>query len=261
MFSTQVIHYTPLRDRYIYLSKISELHLNFVTEKSIQNENQIFVHSKKVFGIRPTRYGFNLGINSRAIKTTRRRATLEGFRLLFISFITPMKRHILYGSIPEFIRLPNNQLELIKMHVKALKSGCESNLPWILVLEDDAVISDTTKIDIKAVCKSFRKNETVFINLNSGANMIHTKSDPKPNIFGIYRVRPIAVRCTTSYLINRNTAERLLNLFETHGLQDWLPVDVQMQIAIQRLRGKTYWQDPPMFIQGSEDGTYSSNLR
>jgi GR25 family glycosyltransferase involved in LPS biosynthesis len=175
--------------------------------------------------------------------------------------LLPNKKYILFGSIPNFARMADSQLELILMHIKAIKAGYDSNCPWILILEDDARISEKVKVDIELICKMYQKEKTILINLNSGANMHHTRSDPKPNQFGIYRVRPIGVRCTTSYLINRETAKKLLNLFNHYKPQDWLPIDVQIQIAVQKLKGKTYWQDPPIFIQGSEDGTYLSNLR
>jgi hypothetical protein len=263
VFNTQIVHYSPLKDRYEYLSRIDTglLSLNFITEKNAQILNQKFTHTKKVFGISQIKYGFNLGVNARALASSRRSATIEGLRLLGIGLIHPKYRYVMTGSIPPFTKLTKNQLEVSAMHVAAIKAGYESNMPWILVLEDDARISGSIEFDIESVCKAFQKARKVFINLNSGAGMIHTKSDPKPNAQGIYRVRPLGVRCTTSYLINRMTAAKLLELFRAEELQDWLPIDVQMQIALQKIKAKTYWQDPPMFIQGSEDGSYSSNLR
>jgi hypothetical protein len=263
MFITQVVHYTPLKERFDYLSNIQKklINLNFVTEKSLESSNLQFVHTKKVFGIHPIRYGFNFGVNSRALSTTRRRATLEGFRLLAIALLFPRYRHVTTGSIPKFQKLANNQLELAAMHLAAIRAGYDSKSDWILVLEDDARISHETSLDVDAVCKTYNKDKLIFVNLNSGAGMVRTKSDPKPNDLGIYRVRPIGVRCTTSYLINRNTAQKLLSLFDNEHLQDWLPIDYQIQIAVQKIKAKTFWQDPPMFIQGSEDGSYASNLR
>jgi hypothetical protein len=263
MFTTLVVHYTPLKNRYIYLSGVLSaiLPIRFITENNLKIASQEFAHSKKVFGIGPVKYGFNLGVNSRALTRSRKKAMIEGFRLLIIGLLLPNKKYILFGSIPNFVRMADSQLELILMHIKAIKAGYDSNSPWILILEDDARISEKVKVDIESICKMYQKEKTILINLNSGANMHHTRSDPKPDQFGIYRVRPIGVRCTTSYLINRETAKKLLSLFEYHKPQDWLPIDVQIQIAVQKLKGKTYWQDPPIFIQGSEDGTYLSNLR
>ncbi len=263
MFTTLVVHYTPLKNRYIYLSKVlgAMFPLRFITESNIELKNQEFAHSKNVFGLSPVRYGFNLGVNSRALTSSRKKATIEGFRLLFIGLLLPNKKHILFGSIPKFVRMADNQLELIMMHMNAIKAGLDSNSPWILILEDDARKSEKINFDIELICEMYKKEKIILINLNSGANMHHTQSDPKPNQFGIYRVRPIGVRCTTSYLINRETAKKLLNLFNHYKPQDWLPIDVQIQIAVQKLKGKTYWQDPPIFSQGSEDGTYLSNLR
>jgi hypothetical protein len=237
------------------------LSLSFITEKNSWVAKQKYAHTEKVFGVKPIKYGFNLGVNSRALSTTRQSATIEGLRLLAIGLILRKYRHVMTGSIPPFSKLMKGQLELSAMHVAAIQAGYESKMPWILVLEDDARISSKLNLDIESVCKMYQKKRKVFINLNSGAGMLHTKSDPKPNELGIYRVRPIGVRCTTSYLINRFTAGKLLDLFRAEKLQDWLPIDIQMQIALQKIKAKTYWQDPPMFTQGSEDGTYSSNLR
>lgn len=263
MLTTLVVHYTPLKKRYIYLSEVlgAILPIRFITEDKIQVKNQEFAHSRKVFGLSPERYGFNLGVNSRSLTSSRKKATIEGFRLLIIGLLLRRKKHILFGSIPDFVRMGDNQLELIMMHIGAIKAGYDSKTPWILILEDDARKSEEIHIDIELICKMYKKEKTILINLNSGANMHRTKSDPKPNQFGIYRVRPIGVRCTTSYLINRETAKKLLELFNHYKPQDWLPIDVQIQIAMQKIKGKTFWQDPPIFIQGSEDGTYLSNLR
>jgi hypothetical protein len=263
MFITQVVHYTPLKERFEYLSKfVRVLNIeNFVTEKSLPSRNLKYAHTQKVFGIHPIRYGFNFGVNSRALSMTRRRAALEGFRLLAIGVLLRKYQHVMTGSIPKFQRLEKNQLELSAMHLAAIRSGYESKSDWILVLEDDARISDKNYLDIESVCSMFKKDEIIFVNLNSGAGMLRTTSDPEPNKLGIYRVKPIAVRCTTSYLINRNTALKILDLVESKNLQDWLPIDYQMQIALQKIKAKTFWQDPPMFIQGSEDGSYKSNLR
>lgn len=220
-----------------------------------------YAHNQEVFGIHPIRYGFNFGVNSRALSTTRRRVALEGFRLLAIRILLRKYRHVMTGSVPKFQRLEQNQLELSAMHLAAIRSGYESKSEWILVLEDDARISNENCLDIESVCNIFKSDETIFVNLNSDAGMLRTTSDPEPNKLGIYRVRPIAVRYTTSYFMNRNTALKILDLIESENLQDWLPVDYQMQIALQKIKAKTFWQDPPMFIQGSEDGSYKSNLR
>jgi len=66
VINIQVVHYSPLMDRYNYLSKIElKYKTNFVTEKDIQCLDLKNSHTKKVFGLKKIRYGFNLGVNSR----------------------------------------------------------------------------------------------------------------------------------------------------------------------------------------------------
>ena len=219
------------------------------------------MHTEKVFGLNPKRFGFNLGINARSLKSTRREATLEGFRLICIAILFPELRFIATGSIPKFSIMSKNQLELSAMHLQAIRAGLNSNKEWILVLEDDAILNRDFEKEIMSILTKYKHKKRIFINLNSGAGMSRTSSDPKPDEHGIYRVSPIGVRCTTAYLINRETAECLDLLFAEYGIQDWLPIDVHIQIALQKIRAKSYWQDPPLFSQGSEDGSYKSNLR
>ena len=262
MINIQVVHYSPLKDRHQYLSQINlKQKPNFVTEKDVQSSHFKYSHTKKVFDLREIRYGFNLGVNSRALKYSRVKSVLEGFRLILIGTMIPKFKYITTGSVPKFQRLPESQLELSAMHLHAIQNGIKSKCEWILVLEDDAVLTRNFEPEINSIMDNFDIREMMLINLNSGAGMHRTTSDPAPNIFGIYRVSPISVRCATAYLINRKTATSLIELFEYYGIQDWLPIDVLLQIALQKIRAKTYWQDPPLFSQGSEDGSYKSNLR
>lgn len=262
MINIQVVHYSPLKDRYKYLSKLDLKHSpNFVTEKDVQSSNFKYTHTKKVFDLREIRYGFNLGVNSRALKYSRVKSVLEGFRLILIGTMIPKFKYITTGSVPKFQRLPKSQLELSAMHLHAIQNGIKSKCEWILVLEDDAILTRKFEPEINFIMESFNLKKMIFINLNSGAGMHRTSSDPIPNTQGIYRVSPISVRCATAYLINKKTAISLIELFHRYGIQDWLPIDVLLQISLQKIRAETYWQDPPLFSQGSEDGSYKSNLR
>jgi hypothetical protein len=262
MLNIQIVHYSPLKERFVYLNEL-QMHYekNFTTEKSIDFSSVKFVHTRKVFGLRPIRYGFNLGINARSLKFSRRRSAIEGLRLVLIASLFPKFKFVSTGTVPSFSKLVNNQLELSAMHLSAIKAGLNAEKEWILVLEDDAILSREFQTEISRIIESYRYKKRIFINLNSGASMNRTSSDPKPDENGIYRVFPLGVRCTTAYLINRETAKSLDTLFDKYGIQDWLPFDIHIQIALQKLKVRTYWQDPPLFSQGSENGSYKSNLR
>jgi len=262
-FNVQIVHYSPLRDRKKYLldNQPFKNMFTFHTEKSVEISQYSSVHSTKVFKLSPRKYGFNLGVNSRLGKYSRKYSVIEGIRLNTFSMFLPKYRNTPFGSIPAFKKDSEIQLEICIMHLNAIKKGFESLRPWILILEDDAIFSPNWNENIEKICNKYHQKKDIYISLNSGAGMFRSKSDPFPDEFGIYRVRPIATRCATGYLISRRLASKIIHLFDEFGIQDWLPIDIQLQICLQKIKAETYWQDPPIFIQGSESGYYKSNLR
>jgi GR25 family glycosyltransferase involved in LPS biosynthesis len=146
------------------------------------------------------------------------------------------------------------------MHLTALFMGIAASSKWILVLEDDAVPTQNAFELLEIIVKEIEPNN-VWINLNDGAGLKRTSSDPKPNQLGLFRVRPAATRCATAYLVSADLAKGLLKLVEEFGMPDWLPIDLAYQAAFRKLKCKTYWQEPVIFIQGSEGGQYQSNFR
>ena len=98
------------------------------------------------------------------------------------------------------------------------------------------------------------------MNLNSGANLTRTSSDPKPDKFGLFRVIPAGTRCAAAYLVSKDLAIEILSLIEKFGTPTWLPIDLVYQAALRKTKAKAYWQEPVSFLQGSEEGQFKSNL-
>jgi hypothetical protein len=52
----------------------------------------------------------------------------------------------------------------------------------------------------------------------------------------------------------------MMKLIDDNGVPDWLPIDLIYQALLRKTKATSYWQDPPSFIQGSEDGSYKSTF-
>ena len=258
--SAYVMHYSPLSERRENLeSKIASLSPEWVTEEDVILESLPWRHKQKVLGVAQRNIAADLGVNSRSLSRSRKRARVESFYLRYMSFLGKKYQIHSLGSLPSFEKLPREILELNAMHIYALFLFLQSGKEWGLFFEDDALIEQDFFNKVEGI-GDLRFSKPVWINLNGGAGLVRTSSDPAPDEHGLFKVIPPNTRCATAYMINREYVERLKDLILVHGLPDWLPIDVLFQVANRKLRAKSFWSDPPVVTQGSESGFYKSNL-
>jgi len=259
--SIYVVHYSKLNNRKLYLEKFfseKQIRVQWVTEKKLEYVNRPSISgSKAIFGISEKKIGMDLGINSRSLVFTRRKARVQGYLLYLRSYIAKQGNTYTTGSLPPRVALPPAWQEVQLMHISALRKGIETGSKWILVLEDDAVPEDFAIDKIKKITENLAAKKT-WISLNSGAGLKRTKSESKVDSNGIFRVRPASTRCAVAYLISRDLAVKMSFFIHRYGLPNWLPIDLIYQALLRKTRAKAYWQDPPVFQQGSENGTYES---
>jgi len=260
--SIYVIHYSKLVERKTYLQQAlssNALIAEWITENDTESFTSSELNSKKILGISPRFLGMDLGVNSRSLVFSRRRARIQGWILLARSFFTFKQNTYSTGSLPERKQLPTYQLEIQRMHLTALRKGATTASKWILILEDDAIPDSKVKVALENIIKKYINSRT-WINLNSGADLTRTKSDPFPDENGIFRVKPAGTRCTVAYLVSNDLAQNILDLVAKNGVPAWLPIDLVYQAALRKTKAKAYWQEPVLFRQGSEEGFYLSNL-
>jgi hypothetical protein len=256
-----VIHYSPLKERRDYLVNKLPHFTEWITENSILPEIKRNFEQGKVFGVSERIVGMDLGVTARSLIKSRKKARFEGYLLFLMSFLGPTNNKYTTGSLPVNSTLPKSQLELQKMHYAAILKGLELNQPWILILEDDSILTSNALNRLGDMLENLPKTKSIWINLNSGAGLKRTKSDNKPDSNGLYEVVPPSTRCTTSYIINSKFATNFKVLVEKYGMPDWLPIDYVFNVALRKTKSKAFWQDPPFILQGSETGAYRSNLR
>ena len=259
-FACYIIHFSPLESRRKYLEdSLKDLEKVWVTEKDVELQGIEWIKSKTVFGVRSHLIAADLGINTRSLSRSRRKARFESHIFRFAHLIGPRYSHITYGSLPNVRSLPSAILEVNLMHIKALKKFSESGCEWGLFLEDDSVLGEGALSQVKGiVSQNFSK--PAWINLGGGAGLERTKSDKQVDGNGLFRVKPPTTRCASTYLINREYALKFESLMADYGLPEWLPIDIIYQIANRRMKARSYWSDPIRFFQGSSSGVYESNL-
>ena len=257
-----VIHYSKFTKRFNYLKeRLQEYNLKtiWITENNYNSYKHMSSKIKKLYGVSRLLVGMDLGINSRSLKFSRRMAKFQGYILLLRSIIQ-RKPSLVLGSMPKEIALPLSMQEVQLMHFTAIKSGVESQVDWIVILEDDAVISSEFTESLNWIFQKFKSNEKIWINLNSGAGLKRTSSDPLPDSKGFFRVKPSSTRCCVAYVISKSLAIHIHELTLNYGVPNWMPIDYTFQVMLRALKAKSFWQDPPSVLQGSEIGKYESGF-
>lgn len=254
------IHYSPLVERRKFLeSALNEVDVEWITEDLVIVESYPWRHTRRVFGVTRRRIATDLGINARTLSRTRQRAKRESYLYQFASFFGPRFKKTTFGSLPSDDRLPKRILELNAMHIHAILLFLQENKEWGLFLEDDSVF-DEKGLDQARLIAKLNKHGPTWINLNDGAGLERTNSDPIVDENGLFRVKPPTTRCASAYMINREYALRFKDLMMVHGLPDWLPIDLIYQVANRKMSAESYWSEPAKFVQGSSAGIYKSNL-
>jgi hypothetical protein len=262
--STFVIHYSPLKDRRHYLANklAKEFEAIWITENSIQElkfDWREYGNESEILKVPISRIAMDLGINSRSIIKPRVVSYLEGHVYRLISNSVKSRRNLNLGALPNLKELPNNLLEVTSMHLKALELAQVGTSEWILILEDDAILTKEFDSTIQRISNRTLKGP-VWINVNSGAGLNRTRFEPRVNNLGLFRVRPPSTRCTTAYMLNRRYVTEAVEVFIAEGVPNFLPIDVVFQIMNRAIRAKAFWSEPSIVIQGSETGDYASQF-
>lgn len=260
-FDIFVVHYSKLIERKNKLNnyfKAKGLTVTWVTESDFVNFPTSSDSTKNKLNLATRLLGMDLGINSRTLVFSRKRARFQGYILFIRSFFSKNKK-LITGSLPSDSVLDTKWLELQRMHITALELGSHSNFDWILVLEDDA-IPQINAFDIANKIAESRAPMNTWINLNSGANLTRTVSDPKPDENRLFKVKPSATKCAVAYLISKDLALKIVGLAKSEGIPNWLPIDVYFQYCLRKFKSISFWQEPPTFLQGSETGEFASGF-
>ena len=257
-----IIHYTKLCNRREFLElKVPNLSsVNWITEELAEIPSTRFSDDRKVFGLSPRLIGMDLGINSRSLTRSRKKARFEGYQLLLASYVHGRREDLVAAQIQNRARLKPGILDNLKQHLHAIHKGSTSSKPFVLILEDDAVPNEYAWNEIEKYLNSSSQNR-LFAFVGSGANLTRTSSDRHVDSFGFFSTGTYCSRTAVATLYSKDVLVRAQCLVSRYGVPDWMPIDYLIQALARRMRIKTIWQEPPWFEQGSENGLFRSSLR
>jgi glycosyl transferase family 25 len=141
-------------------------------------------------------------------------------------------------------------------HIVALQKITESNSPFNLILEDDAIFGKEFGIGLQRVLiqsGQFPDNKVIYI--GSGGNFFTPKSQRRP---GQYLYLGTRGRFTDSYIIDSATAQKRLDWIMMYKISD--PIDNQFDKIDRQLDIKMVWLEDPIVEQGSKNGLFASSI-
>ena len=275
--STFIIHYSPLKQRRNYLESSPLVLLNptWITETIVTDyQSKIPALIKKnnlenqydFCNISHKKLARKLLANSYSSTQRRRKAHFKATiaSRLPESFFPKLTRTYsnIYNDVTKY-KVSNQIYELVWMHIAALLSGITQRTPWILVLEDDSVLDENMYSDFRSnllsIISEIRSKKTIIF-LNSSRDMKNPYNKERLISAGLYQVKPRTARNASAYMISRDFAVMLVSELKNGRNRMNFPPDYMLDIACEKFKIKTYWQNPPMFPQGSETGYYKSNM-
>ena len=167
--------------------------------------------------------------------------------------------------VKEKVRL--SQISNMRKHIHAWNTLINMNDYHCLVLEDDTILHDNFKnildkylIELYDVNKNF---DLCFI--GDGAKLHIHKSLIKENkniyLKGNYPSSwggDGATRCTDSYIISKNCANKILEYLKTNKIEIWTS-DFWLNHVCRTLNLKVYWAEPTIVSQGTQNGLFKSS--
>ena len=120
-------------------------------------------------------------------------------------------------------------------------------------MEDDALLEASFREQFDEYFRD-TPSDFDFIFIGSGCNL---RVPIRESGRRFYPKGTPSTKCTDSYIIRRRAAEQLLLALPPFTL----PMDFELNYQIHAHEMKVYWLEPPIVVQGSQDGTYRSAIQ
>jgi len=167
----------------------------------------------------------------------------------------------------KFKNLRDGEISVALHHIECYKRIVCDNLNEALILEDDVLLRDNFVFLLDLYIKQLPQNwNMLFIGDGCGLhinNKLFIKNQfiykKENSVFG--KPNEGATRCLDSYLINKKTAEIIVEKLNMPNYTILVPADFWMNCVIRNNNFNVYWAEPTIVTQGSEKGVYKSSLR
>ena len=146
-------------------------------------------------------------------------------------------------------------MTLLTTTYKKRERVCWQTHQTSLILEDDVVLCDNFEHFFNLFLQQ-TPDDWDFIFIGSGCNLRIDPHKVKQNQTAYKKAHP-ASKCTDSYCIKNTSAEKILNTIIPFSLpMDW---ELNYQMLLHDMN--VYWWEPPLVIQGSQNGLYNSAIQ
>lgn len=150
-------------------------------------------------------------------------------------------------------KLKSSEVSLALKHLDFYARVASGSSEYALVLEDDAILShDFGERFDEYFADAPADLDLIFI--GSGCNLRVANAS---NGRYFYEKSAPATKCTDSYVVSRRAASKLSSTL----LPLTLPIDFELNYQIHAQRLKVYWLEPPIVVQGSQNGMYRSAIQ
>ncbi len=166
-----------------------------------------------------------------------------------------------------FKNLSDGEISVALHHIECYKRIVFENLNEALILEDHVVLCDNFAFLLNVYIKQLPENWNMLF-IGDGCGMHINKNLLIKNKY-IYKKDNIifgkpnegSTRCLDSYLINKKTADIIVEKLNMPNYTILVPADFWMNCVIRNNNFNVYWSEPTIVTQGSEKGFYKSSLR
>ena len=134
-----------------------------------------------------------------------------------------------------------------------------------LIFEDDVILSDNfTDILSKYITQLPKNYDMLFIGDGCNLHIENHKLISNQNIYekSLYPTSwggDGASRCTDSYIISKNCANKLCHYINNLEYKIKLPIDWWINVAARDNIFKVYWAEPTIVTQGTQNGLFTTS--
>jgi GR25 family glycosyltransferase involved in LPS biosynthesis len=160
----------------------------------------------------------------------------------------------------KFRTLNDAEISCTIKHIVALNEASKINDEYSLILEDDIICKDKIiNLNIDKIVKNAPPDwDSIFLGSGCGIDFMNQKLKDCLIFNESYaKVKPPSTNCAEAYIIKKESAKKIYeSIIPFQLVSDW-----ELAYHFYKLNMNVYWYIPPIFEQGSKNGSYNSTLR
>jgi GR25 family glycosyltransferase involved in LPS biosynthesis len=154
-----------------------------------------------------------------------------------------------------FKNISRSEVSLAHKHIEAYKDIVKNKYQKSLILEDDVMIVENFPTHFNNhLTKTPSDWDFIFIGSGCGLRIPQHLQQPEQIA---YRVAHPASKCTDSYCITYEAAQKILSTI----IPFTFPIDFELNYQMELHDMNVYWWEPPLVAQGSQCGVFGSAIQ